>query len=50
MIKNHIKKTDIEAQYVDFEIMEKHAMSYNDIRPLSQEEKIKLLKTEYSYN
>lgn len=50
MIKNHIKKTDIEAQYFDFEIMEKHAMSYNDIRPLSQEEKIKLLKTEYSYN
>jgi hypothetical protein len=50
VIKNHIKKTDIESQYMDFEIMEKHQMLYNDLKALSQEERKKLLKMEYSYN
>lgn len=49
-IKNHIKKTDIDTQYLDFEIMSKHEMSFNDLKALSQEEKKKLLKMEYSYN
>jgi len=49
-IKAHIKKSDIDAQYLDYEIMCKHEMSYNDLKTLSQEEKKKLLKTEYSYN
>jgi hypothetical protein len=50
VIKNHIKKADIEAQYSDYAIMLKHDMSFNDLKVLSQEEKKKLLKTEYSYN
>lgn len=49
-IKNHIKKADIDTQYLDCEIMYKHEISYNDLKVLSQEEKKKLLKTEYSYN
>jgi hypothetical protein len=49
-IKNHIKKADMDAQYVDYEIMTKHEMGYNDLKTLSQEEKKKLLKMEYSYN
>lgn len=49
-IKNHIKKTDIDMQYLDFEIMNRHDMVYNDLKALSQEEKKKLLKMEYSYN
>jgi hypothetical protein len=49
-IKNYIKKADIDAQYLDFEIMSKHEMPYNDLKVLSQEEKKKLLKMEYSYN
>lgn len=50
MIKKYIKKSDIDNQYSDFEIMEKHDMSFNDLKVLSQEEKKKLLKFEYSYN
>jgi len=49
-IKNHIKKSDIDMQYLDFEIMSRHEMPYNDLKSLSQEEKKKLLKMEYSYN
>jgi chorismate mutase len=49
-IKKHIKKNDIDAQYLDFEIMSKHDMPFNDLKVLSQEEKKKLLKMEYSYN
>jgi hypothetical protein len=49
-IKNHIKKSDIETQYLDFEIMNKHDMLYNDLKALSQEEKKKLLKMDYSFN
>jgi ABC-type transporter MlaC component len=40
----------MNAQYVDYEIMTKHEMGYNDLKTLSQEEKKKLLKMEYSYN
>ena len=50
VIKNHIKKADIDAQYSDYEIMNKHDISYNDLKVLSQEEKKKLLKIDYSYN
>jgi hypothetical protein len=50
VIKNYIKKNDIDAQYLDFEIMSKHDMPFNDLKVLSQEEKKKLLKMEYSYN
>lgn len=50
VIKNHIKKADIDAQYMDYEIMCRHDMSYADLKPLSQEEKKKLLKMDYSYN
>lgn len=50
VIKNHIKKVDIDAQYMDYEIMCRHDMSYTDLKPLSQEEKKKLLKMDYSYN
>jgi hypothetical protein len=50
IIKNHIKKADIDAQYMDYEIMCKHDMVYNDLKALSQEDKKKLLKLEYSYN
>jgi hypothetical protein len=50
LIKNHIKKADIEAQYFDYEIMCKHEMPYNELKLLSQEEKKKLLRMEYSYN
>jgi hypothetical protein len=49
-INNHIKNADIESQYLDYEIMNKHDMGYNEVKILSQEEKKKLLKTEYSYN
>jgi hypothetical protein len=49
-IKNHIKKSDIDTQYLDSEIMCKHEISYNDLKVLSQDEKKKLLKMEYSYN
>jgi hypothetical protein len=49
-IKNHIKKSDIDTQYLDFEIMTKHDMSYGDLKNISQEERKKLLKMEYSYN
>lgn len=49
-IKNHIKKADIDAQYLDYEIMCKHEMPYNELKALSQEEKKKLLKMDYSYN
>lgn len=49
-IKNHIKKADIDAQYLDYEIMCKHEMQYNELKSLTQEEKKKLLKMEYSYN
>jgi len=49
-IKNHIKKADIDAQYVDYEIMTKHEMGYNELKTLSQDEKKKLLRMEYSYN
>ena len=49
-IKLHIKKADIDAQYLDYEIMCKHDMPFNDLKVLSQEEKKKLLKIEYSYN
>ena len=37
-------------QYLDFEIMSRHEMPYNDLKSLSQEEKKKLLKMDYSYN
>jgi hypothetical protein len=50
IIKNHIKKADIDAQHMDYEIMCKHDMVYNDLKSLSQEEKKKLFKMEYSYN
>lgn len=50
VIKNHIKKVDIDAQYLDCEIMNKHEIPYNDIKALSQDEKKKLLKMEYSFN
>jgi hypothetical protein len=49
-IKNHIKKADIDVQYLDYEIMCKHEMPYNELKLLSQEEKKKLLRMEYSYN
>jgi hypothetical protein len=49
-IKNHIKNSDIAYQYIDYEIMNKHEMAYNELKTLSQEEKKKLLRTEYSYN
>lgn len=50
IIKAHIKKADIDAQYLDYEIMCKHDMPFTDLKALSQEEKKKLLKMEYSYN
>ena len=50
VIKTHIKKADIDAQYNDYQIMEKHEISYNELKVLSQEEKKKLLKIDYSYN
>jgi hypothetical protein len=50
VIKNHIKKEDIKMQYADYEIMEKHDMVYNDLKALSQEDKKKLLKIDYSFN
>lgn len=49
-IKKHIKKSDIDAQYLDYEIMCKHEMPYSDLKVLSQEEKKKLLRMDYSYN
>jgi hypothetical protein len=49
-IKSHIKKADIDAQYLDYEIMTKHDMAFNDLKTLSQEEKKKLLKMDYSFN
>ena len=49
-IKNHIKKADIDAQYLDYEIMCKHEMAYNELKALTQEDKKKLLRMEYSYN
>jgi hypothetical protein len=49
-LKKWLKKNDIDAQYLDFEIMSKHDMPFNDLKVLSQEEKKKLLKMEYSYN
>ena len=50
IINNHIKKADADAQYIDYELMRKHDMAYNDLKALSQDEKKKLLKMEYSYN
>lgn len=50
VIKRHIKKEDIKMQYADYEIMTKHEMSFNDLKLLSQEDKKKLIKMEYSYN
>lgn len=50
VIKKHIKMSDIDSQYNDYQIMEKHEMSYNDLKVLSQEEKKKLIKMDYSYN
>ena len=50
IVIRHIKNADIEAQYLDFELMEKHDLSYNDIKNMSQEEKRKQLRTEYIYN
>lgn len=50
LIKNHIKRADIDAQHIDYEIMCKHDMPYNELKLLTQEEKKKLLKMEYSYN
>jgi len=50
MIKNYIKKCDIASQYNDYHIMEKHDISFNDLKVLSQEEKKKLLRMDYSYN
>jgi hypothetical protein len=49
-IKNHIKMSDIDCQYNDYQIMEKHEMSYNDLKVLSQDEKKKLIRMDYSYN
>lgn len=49
-IKNHIKKADIDAQYLDYEIMCKHDMQYGDLKNISHEEKKKLLKIEFLYN
>ena len=49
-IKIHIKKADIDVQYLDYEIMCKHEMGYNELKTLSQEEKKKLLRMDYSYN
>jgi hypothetical protein len=49
-IKNHIKNSDVAYQYIDYEIMNKHEMPYNELKTLSQEEKKKLLRMEYSYN
>jgi hypothetical protein len=49
-IKNHIKKSDVDTQYLDYEIMCKHEMGYNELKALSQEEKKKLIRMEYSYN
>jgi hypothetical protein len=50
VIKKHIKKEDIKMQYIDYEIMQKHDISFNDLKVLSQEEKKKLLRMDYSYN
>ena len=50
MIKRHIKEADIKMQYMDNEIMTKHEMSFNDLKALSQDEKRKLVKMDYSYN
>ena len=50
VIKRHIKKEDIKMQYADYEIMTKHEMSFSDLKLLSQEDKKKLIKMEYSYN
>ena len=49
-IKKYIKNSDIDTQYLDYEIMHKHDMPYNELKLLTQEEKKKLLKMEYSYN
>lgn len=49
-IKNYIKKCDIENQYNDYEIVVKHGLSFADLKTLSQDEKKKLIKMEYSYN
>lgn len=49
-IKKYIKNSDIDTQYLDYEIMYKHDMPYNELKLLTQEEKKKLLKMEYSYN
>jgi hypothetical protein len=50
VIKKHIKKEDIKMQYIDYEIMQKHDISFNDLKVLSQEDKKKLLRMDYSYN
>jgi hypothetical protein len=50
VIKRQIKEADIKMQYADYEIMTKHEMSFADLKVLSQEEKKKLLKMDYSYN
>jgi hypothetical protein len=49
-IKNYIKNSDIDTQYLDYEIISKHDMAFNDLKVLSQEEKKKLLRMDYSYN
>lgn len=49
-IKRHIKEADIKMQYMDNEIMTKHEMSFNDLKTLSQDEKKKLLRMDYSFN
>jgi hypothetical protein len=48
-IKNYIKNSDIDTQYLDYEIISKHDMAFNDLKVLSQEEKKKLLRMDYSY-
>jgi hypothetical protein len=50
VIKRQIKEADIKMQYADYEIMTKHEISFADLKLMSQEEKKKLLKMDYSYN
>jgi len=50
LIKTHIKESDIKMQYADYEIMLKHDITHSDLKILSQEDRKKLIKTEYSYN
>lgn len=37
-------------QYADYEIMQKHDISFNDLKVLSQDEKKKLLRMDYILN